>query len=239
MPRIEVRNLTVRYGERSVLNGVDAEFDSGVHVVLGRNGAGKTTLLRAIAGLVEFTGDIRVDGRSIKGLNRRELAKLIAYCWQNPFYGFIEVSVKDEVEVVLRTLGVSGNRYIVDILIPKHITDRDPTTLSGGEARRVSLASILVADQPIWLLDEPFTNLDRDGIEALLKVVEYGRGRGKTIVISLHEVFYAYLLNPDTYIVIDDGRIVRSGGWNDISDDILISTGLLTVGDICVKLYNR
>ncbi|MEM2527907.1 MAG: ABC transporter ATP-binding protein [Ignisphaera sp.] len=239
MPRIEVRNLTVRYGERSVLNGVDAEFDSGVHVVLGRNGAGKTTLLRAIAGLVEFTGDIRVDGRSIKGLNRRELAKLIAYCWQNPFYGFIEVSVKDEVEVILRTLGVSGNRYIVDILVPKHITDRDPTTLSGGEARRVSLASILVADQPIWLLDEPFTNLDRDGIEALLKVVEYGRGRGKTIVISLHEVFYAYLLNPDTYIVIDDGKIVRSGGWNDISDDILISTGLLTVGDICVKLYNR
>ncbi|MEM0005775.1 MAG: ABC transporter ATP-binding protein [Ignisphaera sp.] len=239
MPRIEVRNLTVRYGERSVLNGVDAEFDSGVHVVLGRNGAGKTTLLRAIAGLVEFTGDIRVDGRSIKGLNRRELAKLIAYCWQNPFYGFIEVSVKDEVEVILRTLGVSGNRYIVDILVPKHITDRDPTTLSGGEARRVSLASILVADQPIWLLDEPFTNLDRDGIEALLKVVEYGRGRGKTIVISLHEVFYAYLLNPDTYIVIDDGKIVRSGGWNDISDDTLISTGLLTVGDICVKLYNR
>ncbi|MEM4465020.1 MAG: ABC transporter ATP-binding protein [Ignisphaera sp.] len=239
MPRIEVRNLTVRYGERSVLNGVDAEFDSGVHVILGRNGAGKTTLLRAIAGLVEFTGDIRVDGRSIKGLNRRELAKLIAYCWQNPFYGFIEVSVKDEVEVILRTLGVSGNRYIVDILVPKHITDRDPTTLSGGEARRVSLASILVADQPIWLLDEPFTNLDRDGIEALLKVVEYGRGRGKTIVISLHEVFYAYLLNPDTYIVIDDGKIVRSGGWNDISDDTLISTGLLTVGDICVKLYNR
>ncbi|MEM2220529.1 MAG: hypothetical protein QXU34_02055 [Ignisphaera sp.] len=89
------------------------------------------------------------------------------------------------------------------------------------------------------MLDEPFTNLDRDGIEALLKVVEYGRGRGKTIVISLHEVFYAYLLNPDTYIVIDDGRIVRSGGWNDISDDTLISTGLLTVGDICVKLYNR
>lgn len=239
MPRIEVRNLTVRYGKRLVLNGVDVEFDSGVHVVLGRNGAGKTTLLRAIAGLVEFAGDIRVDGRSIKSLNRRELAKLIAYCWQNPFYGFIEVSVKDEVEVILRTLGVSGDMYIVDTLVPKHVTDRDPTTLSGGEARRVSLASILVADQPIWLLDEPFTNLDRDGIEALLKVVEYGREKGKTIVISLHEVFYAYLLNPDTYIVIDGGKIVRSGGWNGISDDILISTGLLTIGDICAKLYNR
>lgn len=239
MPRIEVRNLIVRYGGRLVLNGVDVEFDSGVHVVLGRNGAGKTTLLRAIAGLVEFTGDIRVDGRSIKGLNRRELAKLIAYCWQNPFYGFIEVSVRDEVEVILKTLGVSGDRYIVDTLVPRHLTDRDPTTLSGGEARRVSLASILVADQPIWLLDEPFTNLDRDGIEALLKVVEHGRGKGKTIVISLHEVFYAYLLNPDTYTVIDGGKIVRSSEWNSISDDILISTGLLTIGDICAKLYNR
>ncbi len=239
MPRVEVRDLTVRYGGRYILSDINVEFDSGIHIVLGRNGAGKTTLLRAIAGLVNFMGDVMVDGRSIKGLSRKELSKLIAYCWQNPFYGFIEVSVRDEIEVILKTLRVLGNSYIADILVPKHLMDRDPTTLSGGEARRVSIASILIADQPIWLLDEPFTNLDRDGVEALIKVVEYGRKKGKTIVVSLHEIFYAYLLNPDTYIVIDGGRIIGNGVWSSITDEMLINSGLLTIGDICVNLYSR
>lgn len=238
MTRVEVRNLAVKYGERYILNGIDAVFNSGVHIVLGRNGVGKTTLLKAIAGLVDFLGDVRVDGRSVKGLSRRELSKLIAYCWQNPFYGFIEVSVKDEVETILKTLKILGDRYISDVLVPKHLMDRDPTTLSGGEARRVSIASILIADQPIWLLDEPFTNLDRDGVEALLKVIEYGRGRGKTIIVALHEIFYAHLLKPDTYIVIDNGKIIANGIWNSIRDDVLIKAGLLTIGDICANLYH-
>lgn len=236
MPRIEVENLTVRYGGRLILSGVSAVFDSGVHVVLGRNGAGKTTLLRAIAGLTEFTGDVRIDGRSIKGLGRRELSRLVAYCWQNPFYGFIEVSVEDEIEVILKTLRVSGDRYIATKLVPDHLMGRDPSTLSGGEARRVSLASMLIADQPVWLLDEPFTNLDRDGVKTLLEVVEYGRRRGKTVVVSLHEVFYAHLLNPDTYTVVDGGRIVGSGSWSSITDEVLINSGLLTLGDVCASL---
>lgn len=66
MPRIEARNLTVRYGKRFVLENVDVVFDSGLHVILGRNGAGKTTLLRAIAGLVSFTGSVRVGGRDVR-----------------------------------------------------------------------------------------------------------------------------------------------------------------------------
>ncbi|MCS7111278.1 MAG: energy-coupling factor ABC transporter ATP-binding protein [Ignisphaera sp.] len=239
MPRIEVENLTVKYGGRRILDSVNAVFDSGVHVILGRNGAGKTTLLRAMAGLVEFTGNIRIDGRSIKNLGRRELSRIVAYCWQNPFYGFIEVSVRDEIEAILKTLRVPGDRYITSALVPGHLMDRDPTTLSGGEARRVSLASILVADQPVWLLDEPFTNLDRDGIEALLKIVEHGRRKGKTIVISLHEVFYAHLLNPDTYTVINGGKTVGGGSWGSITNEVLINSGLLTLGDVCASLYNR
>jgi energy-coupling factor transport system ATP-binding protein len=239
MPRIEVRNLTVKYNEKYVLRNISIVFDSGIHIVLGRNGAGKTTLLRAIAGLISFIGDIKVDGRDIKNLNRRELSRLIAYCWQNPFYGFIEASVKDEVEAILKIHKISGDSYILNTLVPRHLMDRDPTSLSGGEARRVSLASILIADQPIWLLDEPFTNLDREGIEALIKIVEYGKEKGKTIVIALHEIFYAYLLKPDTYIVLNHGEVVKRGTWNDIDDETLLNSGLITIGDICAKLCNR
>ncbi|MFZ8783511.1 MAG: ABC transporter ATP-binding protein, partial [Desulfurococcaceae archaeon] len=168
---VELSGVWVYYGSRSALRGVSAKFTPGVHVVLGRNGAGKTTLLRAIARLVEFRGGITVLGRSVRELRRREIARLVGYCWQNPYYGFIEASVRDELRAVLESLRVPGDWRVVEILVPEELLERDPSTLSGGEAKRVSLASVLVADQPVWLLDEPFTFLDESGVEALVELV--------------------------------------------------------------------
>ncbi|MCC6056706.1 MAG: energy-coupling factor ABC transporter ATP-binding protein, partial [Desulfurococcaceae archaeon] len=185
MASIELWNVVVRLGGRDVLKGVTASFEPGVHVVLGRNGAGKTTLLRAIAGLVKFDGEVRVLGKSVRGLGRRELARLVAYCWQNPYYGFIEATVEDEVRAILRILGVEGDWRVAELLVPKELMGRDPATLSGGEAKRVSMASMLVADQPVWLLDEPFTYLDREGVEAVAKLIEYARKKGKTVIVTL------------------------------------------------------
>jgi len=221
------------------LNDITVSFDRGVHIVFGRNGAGKTTFLRAIAGLVRFSGEILVNGVDIKRLSRRELSRAIGYVWQNPYYGFIETSVKAEIEAILKILDVEGDWSIAEILVPRYLWDRDPSTLSGGEARRVSIASVLIADQPIWLLDEPFTNLDSDGVEALLRVIDIGRRKGKTILVALHETFYAYLLEPDSYIVIDRGSIVYSGKWNSIDDSIMRKAGLVPIGDICVRYYSR
>ena len=230
---IETRNLSVFFGNKVVLRNITTSFGSGVHIVLGRNGAGKTTFLRALANLVKFDGDVLVGGRSIKSFSRKEIAKLIGYCWQNPYYGFIEVTVEDEIKAITRILGVDGNWEVVELLVPKELMGRDPSTLSGGEAKRVSMASILVADQPIWLLDEPFTYLDRDGVEAIIKLVNYGRRRGKTIIVTLHEIFYASLLKPDTYTIIDGGIVKFSGKWNSLSDDELIESGLVPRGVIC------
>jgi energy-coupling factor transport system ATP-binding protein len=236
MPSVELSNVTVRFRDREALRSVSAVFEPGVHVVLGRNGAGKTTLLRAIAGLVKFDGDIRVLGRSIKGLSRKELSKLVGYCWQNPYYGFIEASVEDEIKAILRILGVEGDWRIAELLVPEELMNRDPFTLSGGEAKRVSIASILIADQPVWLLDEPFTYLDRDGIEAVAELIRYGRQRGKTIIVTLHEIFYASLIDPDTFLVLDSGRVIAAGRWDSLSDEVLREAGLITRGDVCASL---
>jgi energy-coupling factor transport system ATP-binding protein len=236
MPSVELSNVTVWFRDREALKSVSAVFEPGVHVVLGRNGAGKTTLLRAIAGLVKFDGDIRVLGRSIKELSRKELSKLVGYCWQNPYYGFIEASVEDEIKAILRILSVEGDWRIAELLVSKELMDRDPFTLSGGEAKRVSIASILVADQLIWLLDEPFTYLDRDGIEAVAELIRYGRRRGKTIIVTLHEILYASLIDPDTFLVLDSGRVIAAGRWDSLSDEVLREAGLITRGEICASL---
>ncbi len=225
----------MEFGGKKVLDDITISFGSGVHIVFGRNGAGKTTFLRAIAGLVSFKGDIIVNGVDVRRMSRKALSRLIGYVWQNPYYGFIETSVRGEVEAILKILGVEGDWSIAEVLVPKYLWDRDPSTLSGGEARRVSIASILVADQPIWLLDEPFTNLDSDGVEALLKVIDIGRRKGKTIVIALHETFYAYLLKPNSYVVIDGGRVIARGEWNSIDDSIIRRAGLIPIGDICAR----
>lgn len=233
---VELWNVVVRLGGRDVLKGVTASFEPGVHVVLGRNGAGKTTLLRAIAGLVKFYGEVRVLGKSVRGLGRRELARLVAYCWQNPYYGFIEATVEDEVRAILRILGVEGDWRVAELLVPKELMGRDPATLSGGEAKRVSMASMLVADQPVWLLDEPFTYLDREGVEAVAKLIEYARKKGKTVIVTLHEVFYASLVKPDTFIALDSGAVVASGRWGELSDKTLNSIGLVSRGALCATL---
>jgi energy-coupling factor transport system ATP-binding protein len=233
---VELWNVVVRLGGRDVLKGVTASFEPGVHVVLGRNGAGKTTLLRAIAGLVKFDGEVRVLGKSVRGLGRRELARLVAYCWQNPYYGFIEATVEDEVRAILRILGVEGDWRVAELLVPKELMGRDPATLSGGEAKRVSMASMLVADQPVWLLDEPFTYLDREGVEAVAKLIEYARKKGKTVIVTLHEVFYASLVKPDTFIALDSGAVVASGRWGELSDKTLNSVGLVPRGALCATL---
>jgi len=233
---VELRNVWVYYGDKCVLSDISARFNRGVHVVLGRNGAGKTTLLRAIAGLVDFKGEITVLGRSVRELKRRELARLVGYCWQNPYYGFIEATVKDEVYAILESLGTQGNWEIVELLVPGGLMNRDPFTLSGGEAKRVSMASILVADQPVWLLDEPFTFLDKSGVEAVLGLVEYGRSRSKTIIIAVHEIFYASLLKPDTYILLDNGVLASSGVWGNLNDNILEKADILPRSIFCTSL---
>jgi len=232
---VELVNVWVYYGNKSALRGISAKFTPGVHVILGRNGAGKTTLLRAIARLVEFKGEVTVMGKNVKGLRRRDLAKLVGYCWQNPYYGFIEATVKDEIGTILGSLRVPGDWEIVKLLVPEELMERDPSTLSGGEAKRVSMASILIADQPVWLLDEPFTFLDKSGVDSLLKLIEYGRSKGKTIIAAVHEVFYASLLKPDTYIVLDQGVVSSSGEWQNLSDDILERAGIVPRGEICAS----
>jgi len=233
---VELINVWVYYGDKSVLKGISAKFTPGVHVILGRNGAGKTTLLRAIARLVEFRGEIIVMGKSVKGLKRRDLAKLVGYCWQNPYYGFIEATVRDEIRAILDTLRLPGNWEVVKLLVPEELMERDPSTLSGGEAKRVSMASILIADQPIWLLDDPFMFLDKSGVDSILRLVEYGRSRGKTIIATMHEVFYASLLKPDTYIILDQGIISSSGEWWSLSDDVLEKAGIVPRGEICASI---
>ncbi|MEM0040371.1 MAG: ATP-binding cassette domain-containing protein, partial [Thermofilum sp.] len=122
--------------------------------MLGCNGSGKTSMLKTIAGLIKpLEGKVLVGGIEPYNAKRREVAKLIGLTWQDPYYGFIEPTVRDEIYLIVKQTGVKPSEEIVRRLVPDYLMERDPFTLSGGEAKRVSIASVLIADQPVWLLD--------------------------------------------------------------------------------------
>jgi len=102
-----------------------------------------------LAGLIrEYEGSIEVMGREIREMKRREISSLIGYVWQNPYYGFIEPSVREEIMLIIKILRKKYyDEKILRTLVSEEIFSRDPLTLSGGEAKRVSLASVLIADQ--------------------------------------------------------------------------------------------
>jgi energy-coupling factor transport system ATP-binding protein len=187
-----------------------------------------------LAGLIrEYEGSIEVMGREIREMKRREISSLIGYVWQNPYYGFIEPSVREEIMLIIKILRKKYyDEKILRTLVSEEIFSRDPLTLSGGEAKRVSLASVLIADQLIWLLDEPFDFLDLWGIKDLLKIIFMKRSE-KTIIVSSVNTYLINLLNPDKVILLSDGEIKFFGEPESLDEDLLETNGVPPRRVIC------
>jgi energy-coupling factor transport system ATP-binding protein len=232
--KLRVEGLTVRIGEKIVLSDVSFELDEGLHVVLGPNGAGKTTLLKSIACLLKpSSGRILIDDKDICSLPRREISKTVGYCWQNPLYGFFESTVRREIDFIVKNLGIKPREDVIKILGVEHLMEKSPFELSGGEAKRVSLASILVADQPVVLLDEPFEELDWEGMRAVETLVTKFREEGKLVVIAVNNPMLVEGLKPDSYVLVNSGTVVSFGPWHELSDEVLEANGIVPRGYLC------
>jgi len=186
-------------GGRSVLNEVWVEIPRGsIATILGANGAGKSSLLRCIAGLEAFAGRVAWDGISLHGLGHRERAKVVTYVPQefSPLYA---CSVRQFVALSRYPyLGVRGvleetdQRVVqesLQLLQLESLSERNMCELSGGELRRVLLASSVTQQSPLLLLDEPTAALDPVGqleTQALLKMLV--RERNVTVVQVMHDI---------------------------------------------------
>lgn len=235
MVSLEARNLSVVLNGRRVLRNISVEFQGpGLFFVLGQNGSGKSTLLRALAGLLPFEGEILVNGVDVRKYSRKDLSRIIGYVWQNPFYGFFESTVEREIRFILKNLGMDQNSRFEEIVryfdVEKFLK-RSPFTLSGGEAKRVCMCSVLVADQQIYLLDEPEGELDYWGLEKLIKFVESESMR-KLIIIATYNTLLPYKVRNivKRVYIIHDGEII--GGVKPeklLDDDFVAKVGIVPV----------
>ncbi|ADV65248.1 energy-coupling factor ABC transporter ATP-binding protein [Desulfurococcus mucosus] len=236
MNTIKVVDLSIGYpGGKPLVENIGFTLEPGLHVLVGANGSGKSTLLKTMAGILKpLKGKVEINGVNIHRVPRRDAARLVGYVWQNPFHGFIEASVEREIAFISKTTGARQHGEIVYRLVDPELMDRSPFSLSGGEARRVAIASVLSIDQPVWFLDEPFSDLDYKGYRVLADLVEYGVKKGKIIVVTTHIVSLLDSLKPKGFLLIDRGRRrLLMGEWSELTDEVLLEAGVIPRGVSC------
>jgi energy-coupling factor transport system ATP-binding protein len=225
-PVISVRDLTLRRGRTPVLHGIDLDVAAGEFVaVVGANGAGKTSLIQAIAGVVPPPkGTVLVDGVDVGRSDARTLSRRIGFVFQNPEHQFIAHTVFDEIAHGLRLQHLPDDEVRAradELLIRFGLADKadsHPFLLSGGQKRRLSVGTALVAGAPALVLDEPTFGQDRARADELLALLSELNGAGTTIVIVTHDMQLVTDYAHRT-VVMADGRILAAGETADVFAD--------------------
>jgi Fe-S cluster assembly ATP-binding protein len=220
---LELKDVTLELGGRPILNGLTVDFWEGhIHALVGPNGAGKSTLAGAIMGLPDYRhmeGEILLDGESIKDLSVDERARRgITLAWQEParFEGlrvdkFILAGARDKsagtVRRVLERVGLDPEKYA------SRAVDK---TLSGGERKRVELASILAMEPRVVLMDEPDSGIDVEALTRIFDALADFRERGATVIMITHS--QEVLKHAEHAFLLCDGRIIDKGSVGRIED---------------------
>ncbi|HEY0739021.1 MAG TPA: energy-coupling factor transporter ATPase [Herpetosiphonaceae bacterium] len=231
---LSVENLSVQLSGRSVLHQVSlALAKSELLAIMGRNGSGKTTLLRAIMGLVPAArGAIAVHGRSIASLPIEERARQIGYVPQDPRALLFQETVAGELRWTLQQHRAhSPQLAALDIeeqiertlalLNLQHLAAAHPRELSGGEQQRVALATILVADPAVLLLDEPTRGLDYRNKAQLIELLDRLRENGHSIALVTHDVELV-AASADRVALFGEGELIVEGAPQSLLNDSLI-----------------
>jgi iron complex transport system ATP-binding protein len=230
---LRLERVTVELDGRPVVAGISFAVEHGEWVTLiGPNGAGKTTLLRAIAGLVGHGGTIAIDGRPLRRLGRRELARRVAVVPQVPLMPS-GMTIREYV-LLGRTPYVSyagreGRRDhgAVEQALARldlvELADRQLGTLSGGERQRAVLARALAQEAPLLLLDEPTTALDAGRQQEALELIDALRlDAGLTVVAAMHDLTLAGQYAP-RLLLLSGGRIVAQGAAAEVLTEAIVA----------------
>ena len=232
---INVSELTKAFGDTIAVNRVSFIVEKGESVaLLGPNGAGKSTLIRCILGILDFDGEIELNGLNIRK-HKKESKTLIGYIPQEPaFYDMTALEILSFFASI-RRVDRQGIERTLDVVGLREHINKNTSALSGGMRQRLSFAIALLSDSPILILDEPTSNLDAHGRTEFLKLVKQFRDGGKTVIFSSHRLEEVEFL-ADRVFVMKSGRLVLESSPNNLSDALGLRTKLyLTIPQPSIK----
>jgi cobalt/nickel transport system ATP-binding protein len=241
VPIFEVRDVTYRYHEVTALDGLNLTIMPGERVaLLGANGSGKSTLLSVLDGLcfpekgsVAFQGEPLTENR-LGGEVEFDFRRRVALVFQNPDVQLFNPTVFDEVAFGPLQLQWPKEQIrsrvneILEQMEIAHLKERSPHHLSMGEKKRVALASVLILDPEVLLLDEPTAALDPKSESQMIDFLVGCSGGQKTVVTATHDLDLVEDI-ADTCHVFQRGRIVAVGAPSEILNDqaLLLGTNLI------------
>ena len=216
---IEVNDIHFTYPTGvTVLNGVSIKVGYGEFLaVMGENGAGKTTLVKHFNGLLKPSqGEILVDGVATTKASVAQLSRKIGLVFQNPDHQFFCETVEEEIAFGLRNFGFSEEAIKEKIDFALNLLDlgdyrkTSPFMLSGGEKKRLALATVLTWDPTVLILDEPTVGQDYSQKEKLRQFILKLNSEGKTVIIVTHDIEFVAECNPRV-VILSHGRIIADG----------------------------
>lgn len=247
---VELKNVSFRYGSEnaecmyaSSLKNIDLTVKTGECVLLtGPSGCGKTTILRLINGLIphfypgELSGDIFIDGGSVKERELYDTALIIGTVFQNPRTQFYNVDTTGELAFGCENRGLPEQEIYTRIdrtvahFRMASLMDRNIFRLSDGEKQKIACASVNVSEPKIILLDEPSANLDYTATLMLRELILRWKAEGKTIIAAEHRIAYLWDI-IDRAVILRDGEIVgefTGNGKEELTQNQLTQMGLRT-----------
>ncbi|MCK6627095.1 MAG: energy-coupling factor ABC transporter ATP-binding protein [Anaerolineae bacterium] len=240
MAIIEIENLTYRYPHTSqpALRDLSLQIEPGEFVaIVGANGAGKSTLCYTLTGFVphffqgELSGRVHVAGLETKEHPLEDIVLVSGLVFQNPFNQIsgAKFTVYDEIAFGLENLGVPREDMPARIERAMALTgitamaERSPYALSGGQQQRVALASMLVMEPQVLVLDEPTSQLDPLGSREVFAVIRELSREGMTVVMAEHKLEWVAQF-ADRVLVLADGQLVLSGPPAEVLTSPLLET---------------
>ena len=234
---IEVKNVYFKYDKKFIIRKAGFSVTKGEKIALfGVNGSGKTSLLKLLDGLLfPQKGEIQFEGqkltrRALKDKDfRKKFRTSVGLLFQNPDVMLFNPSVYEELFFGLKQLRQSNPdekiHYWAEKLSLTKLLDKSPVKLSGGEKQRVALASILILEPKLLLLDEPFSSLDP---RATGWLIDFLHSLDSTLVMALHNMELAREIADRIIVLSENHEIIYDGEINDFANnkDELTKAGL-------------
>ena len=243
---LEIKNLYTGYDKKEIIKNINFNVKRGENLcIVGPNGCGKSTLLKSIANILEYKGNIKIDGKEVSELSRLELAKKVGLMSQItqlyfPYTVYDTVSLgryayskgafgklsSQDIEIIVDSMKKVGIYELKDKMI---------TELSGGQLQRVFLARVFAQNPDVILLDEPTNHLDfKHQIELLENLDDWVKNNNKIAVGVLHDLNLVQYF-ADKVLILQDGKEVDYG----LPEDVFRESTLNEVYGINIKDFMK